>query len=218
MISIIFYQKMNRSEIFNIMINGESSFAEKKERKVKVPFSSKAVEMLVKYIYGIELEEYQSLDIQSSVSTHNLDIFLELIEIWGIYGIENLDKAVTEKIKQHVNKENVFHIFSFSHLHKTDDLKKICTEKIISQFSERAVLEQKEIIDCPEMAVELWKLFEDKKKKCHENSETSSEDNMASYYNFSIFYDYLRQSSIDLHSCAKDEPQNCSPSRTTSNV
>ena len=166
------------------MINGESSFAEKKKRKVKVPFSSKAVEMMVKYIYGIELEEYQTLDIQSSVSTNNLDIFLELIEIWGIYGIENLDKAATEKIKQHVNKENVFHIFLFSHLHKTDDLKKICTEKIISQFSERDVLEQKEIIDCPEMAVELWKLFEDKKKKCHENSETSSEDNMASYYNF----------------------------------
>ena len=125
---------MNRSEIFNIMINGESSFAEKKERKVKVPFSSKAVEMLVKYIYGIELEEYQSLDIQSSVSTHNLDIFLELIEIWGIYGIENLDKAVTEKIKQHVNKENVFNIFSFAQLHKADDLKRSAQRKLLESF------------------------------------------------------------------------------------
>ena len=159
------------------MINGESSFAEKKKRKVKVPFSSKAVEMMVKYIYGIELEDY----IKSSVSTHNLDVFLELIEIWGLYRIENLDKAVAEKIKQHVNKENVFHIFSFAHLHKTDDLKKICTEKIISKFSERAVLEQKAIIDFPEMGVELWRLFEDRKNKSHENNRaTSSEDNMAS--------------------------------------
>ena len=48
------------------MINGESSFAEKKKRKVKVPFSSKAVDMMVKYIYGIELEDYKTLDIKSS--------------------------------------------------------------------------------------------------------------------------------------------------------
>ena len=160
------------------MINGESSFAEKKKRKVKVPFSSKAVEMMVKYIYGIELEDY----IKSPVSTTNLDVFLELIEIWGLYCIENLDKAVAEKIKQHVNKENVFHIFSFAHLHKTDDLKKICTEEIISQFSERAVLEQKAINDFPEMGVELWRLFEDRKNKSHENRGTSSEDNMASSF------------------------------------
>ena len=44
-----------------------------------------------------------------------------------------------------------------------NDLKKICTEMIISKFCEKAVLEQKTIIDCPELGVELWKLFEDKK-------------------------------------------------------
>ena len=168
------------------MINGESSFAEKKKRKVKVPFSSKAVEMMVKYIYGIELEDYKTLDIKSPVSTQNLDIFLELVEISGVYGIENLEKAAAEKIKQHVNKGNVFHIFSFAHLHKTDDLKKICTEEIISKFSERAVLEQKAIIDFPEMAVELWRLFEDRKTKCHENRATSSEDNMASSFKIKL--------------------------------
>ena len=58
-----------------------------------------------------------------SVSKQNLDVFLELIEICGVYGIKNLDKAATEKIKPHGNKENVFYIFSFGHLHKTDDLK-----------------------------------------------------------------------------------------------
>ena len=164
------------------MINGESSFAEKKKRKVKVPFSSKAVEMMVKYIYGIELEDYKTLDIKSPVSTQNLDIFLELIEISGVYGIENLEKAAAEKIKQHVNKENVFQIFSFAHLHKTDDLKKICTDEIISKFSERAVLDQEAIINFPEMALELWQLFEDIKKISHKNRGTSSEDNMASSF------------------------------------
>ena len=34
--------------MFNTMINGEGSFAEKKDRKVSVPFSRKAVEMMVK--------------------------------------------------------------------------------------------------------------------------------------------------------------------------
>ena len=136
--------------MFNTMINGEGSFNEKKDRKVSVPFSSQAVEMMVKFMYGIELEDWK-----------DIDVFLELIEIGGVYGIENLDKAAAEKIKQHLTKENVFHIFSFAHLHKANDLKKICTEIIISNFSENAVLEQKTIIDCPELAVELWKLFED---------------------------------------------------------
>ena len=117
--------------MFSTMINGDSSFAEKKERKVKVPFSSKAVEMMVKYIYGIELEDYKSPDVQSHpVNKQNLDVFLELIEICGVYGIKNLDKAATEKIKPHVNKGNAFYIFSFAHLHKTEDLKKICMEEI----------------------------------------------------------------------------------------
>ena len=177
------------------MINGESLFSEKKERKVKVPFSSKAVEMMVKFIYGIELEDSNSLDMQSHpVTKQNLDVFLELIEICGVYGIKNLDKAAAEKIKPHVNKENMFYIFSFAHLHKTDDLKKICMEEITGKFSEKAVLEQKAIIDCPEMGVELWKLFEDKKKKCHRNRSNSSEDTMASAYHLNkvyIYYDYL---------------------------
>ena len=46
--------------MFSTMINGEYSFAEKKARKMKVPFSSKAVEMMVKYMYGIELESYEN--------------------------------------------------------------------------------------------------------------------------------------------------------------
>ena len=150
------------------MINGESSFVEKKERKVKVPFSSKAVEMMVKYMYGVELEDYENLDVMSlsyPVTPQNLNVLLELIEIGGVYGIDNLDKAAAGKVKQHVTKENVFHILSFAHLHKTDDLKKICADAIINWFSEKAVLEQKAIIDCPEMGVELWQLFEDRKKK-----------------------------------------------------
>ena len=89
----------SRSDMFNTMINGEGSFAEKKERKVKVPFSSRAVEMMVEYMYGIELEDWE-----------DIDVFLELIEIGGLYGIKNLDKAAAEKMKQHLTKENVFPI------------------------------------------------------------------------------------------------------------
>ena len=123
--------------MFNTMINGESSFVEKKERKVKVPFSSQAVEMMVKYIYGIEIEDYENLNLLSHpIKGQNLDVFLELIEIGGLYGIENLDIASAQKIKPHVTKENVFHILSFAHLHKADDLKKICADMIIGTFSE----------------------------------------------------------------------------------
>ncbi len=67
-----------------------------------------------------------------------------------------------------------------------DDLKKICTEEIISKFSERAVLDQEAIIDFPEMALELWKLFEERKKICHTNRGTSSEDNMASSFKIKL--------------------------------
>ena len=139
--------------MFNTMINGESSFAEKKEGKVQVPFSNKAVEMMVKFMYGIELEDLE-----------DLGVYLELIEIGGVYGVRNLDKAAAEMLKLHVTKENVFHIISFAHLHKADDLKKICSEVIINMFSEEEVLEKKTIIDCPELGVELWKLFKVKKK------------------------------------------------------
>ena len=82
--------------MLNTMINGESSFVEKKERKVKVPFSSHAVEMVVKYMYGIELEYLE-----------NPNALLELIEMGGLNGIENLagqgsggdDQATCEKRK-----------------------------------------------------------------------------------------------------------------------
>ena len=145
--------------MFNTMINGESSFIEKKERKVKVPFSSQAVERMVKYIYGIEIEDYENLNLLSHpITGQNLDVFLELIEIGGLYGIENLDKAVAEKIKPHVTKENVFHILSFAHLHKADDLKKHCADLIIGKFSEDEVCGEKAIIDCPDLGVELWQL------------------------------------------------------------
>ena len=170
-----------RSEMFNTMINGESSFAEKKERKVKVPFSSQAVAMMVKFMYGTELEDWE-----------DINVFLELIEIGGVYGIENLNKAAAEKIKPQVTKESAFHILSFAHLHKADDLKKICADVVISEFSEKEVLEQKAIIDCPEMGVELWKLFKDKKKARPKNKRTSSEDTKASSHQdtFYLYYDY----------------------------
>ena len=164
------------------MSNGEGSFAEKKERKVKVPFSSRAVEMMVKYMYGIELEDWE-----------DIDVFLELIEIGGVYGIENLDKAAAEKIKQHLTKDTVFPILSFAHLHLASDLKKICTEMIINNFSEKAVLEQKTIIDCPELAMELWKRFEDKKKDRHKTARSSLQDTTASSDNFDTYYIYHEQ-------------------------
>ena len=153
--------------MLNTMINGESSFVEKKERKVKVPFSSHAVEMVVKYMYGIELEDLE-----------NPNALLELIEMGGLNGIENLDKAAAEMIKPHVKKENVFQILSFAHLYKADGLKKICGDVIFSTFSEEEVLEQKVIIDCPEMGVELWQLFKNKQKALPRNRRSSSEDTM----------------------------------------
>ena len=165
-----------RSEMFNTMINGDSSFAEKKERKVKVPFSSQAVEMMVKYMYGTELEDWDKID-----------LFLELIEMGGIYGIENLNKAAAEKIKPLLTKDIVLHILSFAHLHKADDLKKICADVVFREFSDNEVLEQKAIIDCPEMGVELWKLFKDKKKACPKNKRTSSEHTMASSHNDTFY-------------------------------
>ena len=85
--------------MFNTMINGESSFTEKKEGKVQVPFSNQAVEMMVQFMYGMELKD---LDLE------HLDVYLELIEIGGVYGVKNLDKAAAEKLKPHVNRENVF--------------------------------------------------------------------------------------------------------------
>ena len=174
--------------MFNTMINGEGSFAEKTDKKVSVPFSSRAVEMMVKFIYGIELEDWE-----------DIDVYLELIEIGGVYGIENLDKAAAEKIKQKLTKENVFNILSFSHLHKADDLKKICMEMIISKFCEKAVLEQKAIIDCPELAVELWKLFKDKKKDRHKTTRASSEDTMVSSDKlfFTLYISYLHNMITD---------------------
>ena len=42
--------------MFNTMINGDSEFAEKKERKVMIPFSHEAVDMMVQFMYGIEFE------------------------------------------------------------------------------------------------------------------------------------------------------------------
>ena len=164
-----------RSEMFKTMINGESSFVENKERKVKVPFSSRAVELMVKYMYGIELEDCK-----------DPRPYFELVEISGVYGIENLNKAAAEKIKPYVKdvklldgrfkKETVFDLLSFAHLHKADDLKKICADEIISKFSEDEVLKLKVIIDCPEIGMELWLLFENKKKARSESRMTLSDD------------------------------------------
>ena len=173
-----------RSEMFKTMINGESSFVENKERKVKIPFSSKAVEMMVKFMYGIELE-----DCEDPLR------YFEIIMIGGVYGIENLKKAAAEKIRPYVTKDlkllhsslklsykyekdTIFEILLFAHVQKADDLKKILADVIISTFSEEEVLMQKAIIYCPEIGMELWQLFENKKKA--ETRSNSVEDTMIS--------------------------------------
>ena len=160
--------------MFNTMINGDSEFAEKKERKVMIPFSHEAVDMMVQFMYGIEFE-YEDPDYRD-----DLEVLLELIEIGGVYGIENLDKAAAERIKSLVNPTNVFHILSFSHLHNADDLKKICENEIINNLSEEDVLQEKVIMDCPELGVELWKLFHEKKKAPPKTSSDSPQKSVQS--------------------------------------
>ena len=120
------------------------------------PFSSHAVEMMVTFMYGIELEDCK-----------DPLLYLQFIMIGGVYGIENLNKAAVEKIKPYVTKdlkllhgslekESISEILLFAHVQKADDLKKICADVIISTFSEEEVLKQKAVIYCPEIGMELW--------------------------------------------------------------
>ena len=85
---------MLRSHFFTTVITGD--FKEKKEKELFLPFTSKAIEEMIRFMYGSGISE--NLDFGS---VKNL---LEAAEYCG-YGA--LKEAVLPLLNEHVNKDNV---------------------------------------------------------------------------------------------------------------
>ena len=56
---------MIRSEVFNRVVN--APFKENKTRTLKLPYSSASVEMMIKFLYGYELEKVKSVKVVKEI-------------------------------------------------------------------------------------------------------------------------------------------------------
>ena len=140
------------------MIASSGDFVEKKEKRVIIPHSSEAVEDMVKFFYGFEL-----------VHVDQLNTLLELIEMAGVYGVEDLDSTVAEHLRALLTEDNVFQTLAFAFLHKAPSCSRVAALACAVLFTEEETLSRKEIKDNPNLAIELWTIY-NKIKKIEENS------------------------------------------------
>ena len=92
MCNYLFY----RSDFFTGMLT--ANFKERAERSTKLNMSSEAVEQLVKFIYGFDI------DIDLSFCQSDDDVLKELLIHGGVYGLDCLQKAAEKRLGEHLWK------------------------------------------------------------------------------------------------------------------
>ena len=130
------------------MIASSGDFLEKKEKRVIIPHSSEAVEDMVKYFYGFEL-----------VHVDQLNTLLELIEMAGVYGVEDLDSTVAKHLQALLTEDNVFQTLAFAFLHKATSCSRVAASACTALFTGEETLSRREVKDNPNLVIELWTIY-----------------------------------------------------------
>ena len=130
-------------------------------------FSKEAVSVFVRFFYGYEL------DVDGELS-----IAKELITMGGMYGMESLQEAAADIIKQLLTEDNVIEILQFSKNQQCETAIAFCVEFIGDNFDREELQENGIIKEHPEIALHLLDIGD--KFKCmarpYENEHSANFD------------------------------------------
>ena len=154
-----------RSEFFKKLLTN-SNFREKNEESANIAMSTQATEQMVRFIYGFDL----ATDLP-------LYILKELLVSGGMYGLEKLQEAAGEALKELLTEENVFELLNFVKMHRTEGAINVCAEFAAKNFKKQYLLKSGHIAKNPEIAAKVLEIEDDSK--------------IDSYYQTVICYDSM---------------------------
>ena len=116
--------------------------------------SAKAVEQLVKFVYGFDID----IDLRSFVvDNDDWKALKELLIYGGVYGLDELQKAAENHLKNHLIYVNVIQFLEFAKEEKLYGTIKICAE-FAARYNDQMIcsdLSKETIIKHPEIAIEM---------------------------------------------------------------
>ena len=140
---------------------------------MKVPVSSEAVNVFVKFLYGFDIDE----DI-------SLETLKELIQIGGVYD-SSVQDAAAELLTKHLTNEIVFELYKFCKQNDSKTALKHCQDLILKEFTYPQLLDNGFLEEHPETAVEILKQNRKPKKL---NTLSSIDMNTVSLARNSCFF------------------------------
>eukprot|EP00092_Neocalanus_flemingeri_P009105 GFUD01009803.1.p1 GENE.GFUD01009803.1~~GFUD01009803.1.p1 ORF type:complete len:309 (-),score=61.73 GFUD01009803.1:238-1164(-) len=133
----------SRSPVFRAAVTG--NFTEKKDKRIYIQgFSSKAVEEVVRFLYGFEIHEgFEEVE--------------ELIALGEMYQIDDLKTAAAMIIDKNISKERVFTIAEVAAKHNADEAFDKCVEFIVNNFEIQDLIQNGMLDQFPKIAVSILK-------------------------------------------------------------
>eukprot|EP00092_Neocalanus_flemingeri_P044732 GFUD01049696.1.p1 GENE.GFUD01049696.1~~GFUD01049696.1.p1 ORF type:complete len:287 (+),score=66.09 GFUD01049696.1:46-906(+) len=133
----------SRSPVFRAAVT--ANFTEKKDKKIYIQgFSSKAVEEVVRFLYGFEINEgFEEVE--------------ELIALGEMYQIDDLKTAAAMILDKNISKERVFTIAEVAAKHNADEAFDKCVEFIVNNFEIQDLIQNGMLDQFPKMALSILK-------------------------------------------------------------
>ena len=139
-----------RSDFFTGLLR--ASFKENTERSGKLNMSAKAVEQLVKFVYGFDID----IDLRSFVGDNDdWKALKELLIYGGVYGLDGLQKAAEKHLSNHLIYVNVIQFLEFAKEQKLYGTIKVCTEFAARHNNQIIDLSKDTLMRHPEIAIEM---------------------------------------------------------------
>ena len=136
------------SEFFNRAVN--SPFRENKTRTLKLPYSSTSVEMMIKFLYGYELEKVKSVKVVK-----------EIVEMARMYEIKFLEEAVSIFIDDSLTKEDVVDcIIAFDKVGAEEAFKECCQHITVDE-----VVKNNQLLENPSALAKVLKTKKESPQK-----------------------------------------------------
>ena len=103
------------------------TFKESQLKRIELKsFSTKAVQMFVRFLYGFELEQE---DLKN-----DLDLVKDLIVMGGAYNVNGLQTAAVIYLPEHLNTDNMMEWMDFLKTHNAKDAIVFCSEFLVKTF------------------------------------------------------------------------------------
>ena len=149
---MFFFTKTNklflifRSEFLETAVT--SDFKEKAEKRIELPYSTRAIEQFVKFLYGFELEDESSLEVVK-----------DLIKMGGVYSVPNLQNAASMSLPKLLTRckilAEITQMMDFAKTHQATAALELCTDFITTKYQLSWLQSNDLLHEYPEIAVRM---------------------------------------------------------------